>query len=998
MTVAENIALTTGYARRTGLISWQRTRERCVDALRTVAGHLDPDAPVSGLAPAERSLVAIARALAARAKLIVLDEPTARLPAADSARLFGVLHDLRDRGHAILYVSHRLDEVYQVADTYAVLRDGRLVSHGRLADHDPTHLVHDIVGENPEPPATGPSPTLHPTETPAADGRAGTPAADSRAGTRAADGRAGTRAADGRAGTRAADGPADTPAADHPAGTPAADRPVGMQPVDRSDVSPGVDRPAGAPPADGPVGTPAADRPAGAAAGDHPVGMPAADRSDVSPGADRPAGRPPTDGPAEVPATDHRPELRLLTVRRSLRPADHPAKPPAADRPTAASPADHPARPRAAAHPAGATPPTARPAKPPARTPPVLTLDGVRTARAGPVSLELGAGEVLGLVGLSDAGHTELGRALAGDRPLLGGRALLLGRPYQPRTVAEAVARGVGFVPGDRLREGCLAELTVRENLLANPRAGGRPAPRWIGPRRERVQAAALIDRFSVRPRDSEAPIATLSGGNQQKVMIGRWLRTELRLLILEEPTASVDIGAKAAIHRLLDDTLSAGLAVLLLSTDFEEVASVCGRTLVFVRGVVTAELSGSSLTVTGLTGAPRPSPPPPPRRPRRGHDRIARPLPAPLQAPARPRRAPHRRLRPARPHRPALPRLLPRPAGHLPHPGHRRLDPVQPVDPGRPRAGRHGAHRDRRVRPLHRLRPRTGPRHGDATRRQRELALAARLPHRARRRAGRRRPQRRHRRVRPDRLLHRHPRYRQHDVRRDRLDHRRQPDRPGPAGPPARVHRPLRLHVPRPPGPRLLRARPRGSPLAGAGAAAARPVSVRRRIEPARGRPRRHPDPHLHRLRVRRLGADRRFRRCAARVPAADRQPERRPRLPAARLRRRPARLHGDQTRPAQRPRHRRRRRRPGRRPHRHRPAGRRLLDGAAVPRRHPAHRRGPGRIRRPPPVARRRRRPRHTRRAVPTAVVPITVVPITAAPATVLPDPGGRCRGPTP
>ncbi|MET9680094.1 sugar ABC transporter ATP-binding protein [Streptomyces coeruleorubidus] len=414
MTVAENIALTNGYARRTGLISWRRTRERCVAALRIVAGHLDPDAPVSGLAPAERSLVAIARALAARAKLIVLDEPTARLPAADSARLFGVLHDLRDRGHAILYVSHRLDEVYQVADTFAVLRDGRLVSHGRLADHSPARLVHDIVGEDAQPPSP------------------------------------------------------------------------------------------------------------------------------------------------------------------------RPAKPPAAT----------------------------HPATPPAATPPVLTLDSVRTPLAGPVGLEVAAGEVLGLVGLSDAGHTELGRALAGARPLLGGRVVLQGRPYHPRTVAEAVALGVGFVPGDRLREGCLAELTVRENLLANPRAGGRPGPRWIGPRRERAQAAALIDRFSVRPRDSEAPIATLSGGNQQKVMIGRWLRTELRLLILEEPTASVDIGAKAAIHRLLDEAVSAGLAVLLLSTDFEEVASVCGRTLVFVRGSVTAELSGSALTVTGLTRAASAMPP----------------------------------------------------------------------------------------------------------------------------------------------------------------------------------------------------------------------------------------------------------------------------------------------------------------------------------------------------------------------------------------------------
>lgn len=147
MTVAENIALTTGYGRRTGLISWRRTRARCVDALGVVAAHLDPDAPVSGLAPADRSLVAIARALAARAKLIVLDEPTARLPAADSARLFHVLHDLRDRGHAVLYVSHRLDEVYQVADTFAVLRDGHLVSHGSLADHSPARLVQDIVGE-----------------------------------------------------------------------------------------------------------------------------------------------------------------------------------------------------------------------------------------------------------------------------------------------------------------------------------------------------------------------------------------------------------------------------------------------------------------------------------------------------------------------------------------------------------------------------------------------------------------------------------------------------------------------------------------------------------------------------------------------------------------------------------------------------------------------------------------------------------------------------------
>ncbi|MGW1953331.1 sugar ABC transporter ATP-binding protein [Streptomyces sp. NPDC001920] len=403
MTVAENIALSTGYPRRAGLISWPRTRERCTGALRAVAGHLDPDTPIAALTPADRALVAIARALAARAKLIVLDEPTARLPAADCARLFHVLHTLRDRGHGILYVTHRLDEVYEVADAFAVLRDGRLVSRGSTAGHSPARLVHDIIG---------------------------------------------------------------------------------MAPTPRSPA------------------------------------------------------RTPADGPA------------------------------------------------------------------------VLTLDGVRTAGAGPVSLELRAGEVLGLVGLTGAGHRELGRALAGARPLLDGRASLGGRPYRPRAVAEAVRRGVALVPGDRQLEGCLTELTVRENLLAHPRAGGLPTLRWMGPRRERREAAALIDRFAVRPRDGEAPIATLSGGNQQKVMIGRWLRVDLRLLILEEPTASVDIGAKATIHRLLDEALTTGLAVLLISSDFEEVAGVCRRALVFVRGHVAAELNGPSLTVAGLTRAASTLPP----------------------------------------------------------------------------------------------------------------------------------------------------------------------------------------------------------------------------------------------------------------------------------------------------------------------------------------------------------------------------------------------------
>ncbi|MFF4209162.1 sugar ABC transporter ATP-binding protein [Streptomyces sp. NPDC001796] len=422
MTVAENIALGTGYPRRLGLISFSRMRERCVEALETVAGHPAPSARVADLGRAERSLVAIARALATRAPLIVLDEPTASLPATDCARLFDVLHALRDRGHGVVYVSHRIDEVYQVADRFAVLRDGRVVSRGRLADHPPARLVHDIVGH-------------------------------------------------------------------------------------------------------GPV---VAHRPATAPA----------------PG---PAVQPPTTAPASGRA---------------------------APRPTTSI----------------------------APRPIVLRLEDVRTETAGPVSLRLRSGELLGMVGLTGAGHMALGRALAGSGTITGGRVLLDGRPYHPRTVADAVAAGVGFVTDDRQEEGCLHDLTVRENLLANPRAQGPRAPRWIGPPRERTTALSLLDRYGVRPRDTEARIDTLSGGNQQKVMVGRWLGLGRRLLILEEPTAGIDVGAKAAIHRLLDEALAAGAAVLLCSTDFEEVADVCHRALVFARGTVAAELTGAALTVPELT------------------------------------------------------------------------------------------------------------------------------------------------------------------------------------------------------------------------------------------------------------------------------------------------------------------------------------------------------------------------------------------------------------
>ncbi|MFI7131166.1 sugar ABC transporter ATP-binding protein [Nonomuraea sp. NPDC050153] len=408
MTVAENIALGMGYARRGGLISWRAVRRRCLDALGIVAGHLGPGEPIAHLTRAERSLVAIARALGTRAEIIVLDEPTASLSATESERLFDVLRTLRDRGHGILYVSHRLDEVYRIADRVAVLRDGRLVSLGPVAGRAQADLVRDIVGRE--------------------DGRE--------------------------------------------------ERGEGRQ-----------------------------------EAGAHR----------------RRAG-----GPGEV----------------------------------------------------------------------LLSLDGVCAGRAGPVGFDLRSGESLGLVGLTGAGHVDLGRALAGAYPMRAGRVLLAGGPYRPASVAAAVGAGVGFVSGNRQEEGGAADLSVRENLLVNPGARGRSPLSPLSPRRERAETAALVERLSVRPADPETPFAALSGGNQQKVLIGRWIEARRRLLILEEPTAGVDVGAKPEIHRLLDEALAAGAAALLVSADFEEVAHMCDRALVFVRGTVSAELSGDALTVAALTRA----------------------------------------------------------------------------------------------------------------------------------------------------------------------------------------------------------------------------------------------------------------------------------------------------------------------------------------------------------------------------------------------------------
>jgi ribose transport system ATP-binding protein len=395
MTVAENVAILAGYPRHRGLISWRKTMSAAAGALARMGGGVDPAARVGDLPAAEKSIVAIARAMAVKCDLLVLDEPTAALPEADVARLLDVLRYLRGSGIAIIYVTHRLDEIFRIADRVTVLRDGRRVVTRPVTETTPTELVHDIVGRS----------------------------------------------------------------------------------------------------------------------------------------------------------------LAELFV------------------------------------------------KPPAFSAEILLdVEGLVAGDTGPVSFQVARGEIVGLVGLRGAGHDVVGRAVFGDTAMTSGSMQFDGQPLGIHTPGDAIRRRIGFVSSKRGEESMARSMTLRENLFMNPVTGGIGLLQPISPAAEQARSSEVLQRFSVRPSDPERVIATLSGGNQQKVILARWMEAGSRLLVLEEPTFGVDVGSKADIYRLLDEGLANGLAVLLISSDFEEVAGICHRALIFNRGRVVAELQRNELSLARLT------------------------------------------------------------------------------------------------------------------------------------------------------------------------------------------------------------------------------------------------------------------------------------------------------------------------------------------------------------------------------------------------------------
>jgi ribose transport system ATP-binding protein len=389
----DNLGLGTGFVTgRWGRIRWRAEARRARKVLSEFGVDINVYKPVGRLSTVEQTLVAIVRALADwhdSAGILVLDEPTASLTQPEVQRLFSALRRVRQEGMAILFVSHRLEETFDIADRVVVLREGRLVSDCAIDQIDEHGLITQIIGRPPE--------SLYP-------------------------------------------------------------------------------------------------------------------------------------------------EL------------------------------------------------------PPARSDVVLEASGLTGDRARSVDIKLYAGEILGVAGLSGSGREEISDLIFDGGSLRSGQITVAGKRLTGIGPRRSVAAGIAFVPADRAARAVVPSFSVGANITLPLMA---PLTRWgrIDRHKERADVAGWIERVELRPPNPDAPLVALSGGNQQKAIIAKWLRTKPRVLLADEPTQGVDVGAKAAIYNLLAEAAAVGTGVLLCSSEEEDLAELCDRVLVLRNGHVVAELAGAALT-----------------------------------------------------------------------------------------------------------------------------------------------------------------------------------------------------------------------------------------------------------------------------------------------------------------------------------------------------------------------------------------------------------------
>jgi rhamnose transport system ATP-binding protein len=390
LTVAENVFA--GRHPRSGLrtVDWGEMRSEASRILGELGVDFGPDTPVRGLGVADRQLLEIAKALSSSARLLIMDEPTAALSPHEVENLFATIRRLRERGVAVVFISHRLEEVGAIADTVTVLRDGRHIATRPAAELPHGEIVRLMVGRSLD--------ALFPKEE-----------------------------------------------------------------VEIGDV--------------------------------------------------------------------------VLRAER-------------------------------------------------------LTRRGVFSN----VSFELRRGEIVGLAGFVGSGRTEVARSIFGIDPLDRGELWIEGRPFRPRSPRAALRRGLAYLPEDRLQQGLVQPMSVGQNISMAVLRELSPAG-LLRPRRERALARRFIEQLRIKATSPAQVVRSLSGGNQQKVVLAKWLAAEPRILLLDEPTHGVDVGTKADVHRTISHLAAQGLTILLISSELLEILGMSDRVLVMREGRLVAELSRAEAT-----------------------------------------------------------------------------------------------------------------------------------------------------------------------------------------------------------------------------------------------------------------------------------------------------------------------------------------------------------------------------------------------------------------
>jgi monosaccharide-transporting ATPase len=404
MSVAANVFLGRQPRNRLGLVDTNRMNAMAAEVLDEYGIDEDVRRPLGELAVGAQQMVALARAVSADADVVIMDEPTSSLEPREVETLFGVIETLHRKGIAIVYVSHRMDELYRICDRVTVLRDGRLVHTGPLADLPRIELVSMMLGRE---------------------------VGDIRA---------------------------------HGATGFGAEHHASKEPLLRAE--------------------------------------------------------------------------NLVSGRR---------------------------------------------------------LAGV--------SLDVRPGEVVGLAGLLGSGRTETVRAILGDLPLDGGTITVAGTVVPSGSVPAAMRAGISMLAEDRKSDGIIPNLSVRENIVlaALPRLSRFGLVSRA--KQDRI-VRTFMERLRIKASSPDQKVAELSGGNQQKVLLARWLCTQPKLLLLDEPTRGIDVGAKAEVQALIDELAAEGLAVLLVSSDMEELIDGADRLVVLRDGVAIGELAGDQVTEDNVLAA----------------------------------------------------------------------------------------------------------------------------------------------------------------------------------------------------------------------------------------------------------------------------------------------------------------------------------------------------------------------------------------------------------